>query len=74
MKRRNAPLLSHVRALAWRAYRCRIVNRAFGTNLTPDHIATAVPDEDIDLLIALDDHEQLNDPLALLRLLLKRHA
>lgn len=71
MKQRNAPLLSHVRTLAWRAYRCRIVNRAFGSSLTPDQAERLVPDEDVDLLAALDDKGQIGDPVALLRAFLK---
>lgn len=65
------PLLSRISDLAYQAYRCRVVNRAFGSQLAPDAIEALIPDEDITLLSEMAEHDYLDDPVTLLKLLLK---
>lgn len=56
--------------LARTARRCRMVNRAFGCALSPLQIAQLLPDEDVDLLLELDAHALIDDPLSQLLTLL----
>lgn len=65
------PVLQHLDHLALMAYRCRIVNRAFGSALGPQEIARLIPDEDIALLAALCEQDQIGDIVTYLRLFLK---
>lgn len=65
-------MLHAIQDLAWLAYQCRSFNRAFGTTLPPDQIAAMVPDETLDMLIRLIEHDQIGDSTTLLRLLLER--
>lgn len=51
--------------------RCRMVNRAFGSALDPRAVAQLLPDEDIDLLFALDDHGMIDDLHSQLRMLVR---
>ncbi len=66
------PVLAHIERLARLSYRCRVVNRAFGASFDPATVAALLPDEDIDLLAALQDQDQIVDVLAYLKLLLTR--
>jgi hypothetical protein len=69
------PVLRQLDQLAVTAYRCRVVNRAFGTALGPDEIAGLLPEEDIDLLVVLVEHDQIGDAETYLKLFLRsRHG
>jgi hypothetical protein len=72
VKAEYQPLLDRIRDLSWYAWRCRVVNRAFGTNLTPDVVARTVPDETIDLLATLLTTDQIDDTQTMIRLALER--
>jgi hypothetical protein len=73
-KQAHAPVLEEIRDLAWLAYRCRVVNRAFGTALTPDQVLAGFPDETIDILADLIEHDQIADSTTMIRLFLKGAA
>lgn len=66
------PTLRRIDSLAYRAWRCRVVNRAFGSSLTPDQAEQMIADEDITLLAALAEHDQLDDSVTFLRLLVQQ--
>lgn len=52
---------------AWRAKRCRVVNRALGTQMTPAQIAALLPDEEIEIYMLLDEEQYIDDPATLIR-------
>jgi hypothetical protein len=72
VKRSHALILESIQDLSWLAYRCRGFNRAFGTTLPPSEIMALVPDETLDMLLCLIEHDQIDDPTTLLRLLHKQ--
>jgi hypothetical protein len=68
----HMPVLETIEDLSWLAYQCRCFNRAFGTVLPPGEIKSLVPDETLDLIVRLIEHDQIGDSTTLLRLYLDR--
>ncbi len=62
-----APVIARVDEAALRAQRCRVVNRALGTQMTPGQIAALIPDEEIDVYLLLDEEQCIDDPATMIR-------
>ncbi len=62
-----APVIARVDEAAFRARRCRVVNRVLGTQMTPGQIAALIPDEEIDVYMLLDEEQYIDDPATMIR-------
>jgi hypothetical protein len=58
MKRDLAGVMAQIAQIAGLANRCRAVNEALGTQLTPEEIDALWPDETTDLLVAWMEHSR----------------